>query len=139
MALYKSLSGQPQLSQCIDGQVWSAAGVGSTIRGWVYPTMHPSAQFGRFNDLVRAAGQAWAEMSSADQAVWSAHVMPWPPPGWWLWCWVKPIYGPMPWSGEEFYAHTCAWAAMQGLPAPTVPPGPTVVPDGDTFSLGCWP
>ena len=79
MAQYKSRAGQPWSSQRIDGQVWQVSGSGGTIRGWGYPTSSPSAQFERFNSIVRGSVCAYAALSLAQQDSWAAFRRGWHP------------------------------------------------------------
>lgn len=134
MALYKARGLAPQTGSRIEGFVWSSPGPGSTIRGWVYPTAHYSAQFSRFNSLVRNAQDTWDEMSPGQQDAWNHGHMPWPPPGWWLWCWFFPVYPYSAWDGREAFIVLQCWAALCGVVGPINIPLPAWNPAVDGFA-----
>lgn len=136
MAQFKSRAGQPFTSQRIDGQVWSASGPGATIRGWVYPTMSPSAQFVRLNGMVIASPFQFASLSSADQLAWAAFRRGWQPAAFYLCFYDFQYYSTEAASGEVAFKAVNNMRALQGLAPLSSPPVSTVGPASDVFSLG---
>lgn len=112
----------PQTSQRIDGQVWAAVGPGATIRGWTYPTMHPSRQFESLDEAARQLGYGWDGLSPEEQAAWQSKAG-----SWWQWmlCAVKKI-PPMPFydvrDGFKLFVATNTARQIQGL-GPVRSPG----------------
>jgi hypothetical protein len=135
MALYKARGIEPSSGRRIDGEVWSPVGPGSTIRRWPYPTNHPSRQFDRFNKTVLNLAEGWAAMDSPAQQRWGGA---WPPPGWWLWCVMKPVgsgsYGFEP-SAEDWYKAVNTARAFCGEAPTDIPPLWQTSPDGDSLSF----
>jgi hypothetical protein len=136
MALYQARGTEPAQSKRIDGQVWSAVGPGSTLRGWTYPTMHESSQFARFNALVRSLDSVWDGLSGSQQDGWNAVPCPWPLPAWWLWCNVGTIYPYSAWDGREAFRVVQCIQAFCGWPPALDAPVSSSPDHGDTLTWG---
>jgi len=122
MALYKAKGIAPLTATRIDGAVWDSPGPGARIRGWAYPTWHPSQQFKRFNSIVRGIDEQFAQLSPAQQEAWRNAPLPWPIPPIWLWYHVFPVYVYSPLDGRDKFKLVNTGNAFCGAP-PVDDPG----------------
>lgn len=72
MALVKSTSEWPDEGLRLDGAVWSQAGPGATVRGWVTPHMRRSTQYERYDRTAADLGLSWTGLDLAEQSSWNA-------------------------------------------------------------------
>lgn len=71
MALFKAAGDWPDQGLRLDGAVWSEAGPGATIRGWVSPHMRYSTQFERYDRTAADLGVYWGDLAAAEQEGWA--------------------------------------------------------------------
>ena len=140
MALYRAAGVEPRDGTRIDGAVWSGAGSGATIRGWVYPTMSQSERFSRFNADGRICEEQWDALSPEDRHTWSKYesdARAWSS----ILCWIrKYLYFGAGGDIALCFAGNVLWRAAQGLAPLSVAPEVGTRPDGDVIAINtCSP
>lgn len=67
---YKPGPDAPEQGQRIDGQAWSAAGPGATVRGWVWPRMAFRPHFLRVDAEARRLDEVYEGMTEGEKEAW---------------------------------------------------------------------